>query len=218
MNQTPRAPAPLTGLGGRDILFVMAAEAEYGPHLQQRFAPFMTGVGPVEAAVELTAALAALARHERLPHLVVSLGSAGSRVLEQTEIYQATCVSYRDMDASPLGFEKGATPFLDLPATVPLPLRIPGIREASLSTGANIVSGSAYDAIAAEMVDMESYACLRACMRFDVPLVVLRGISDGKTELRHVDDWTEYLHVIDERLASAVDRLGEAIGAGLLKL
>ncbi len=210
--------AKLTALGGRDILFVMAAEAEYGPHLKERFEPLMTGVGPVEAAVELTAALAALARHERLPHLVVSLGSAGSRVLEQTEIYQATCVSYRDMDASPLGFERGATPFLDLPATVPLPLRIPGIREASLSTGANIVSGPAYDAIAADMVDMESYACLRACMRFDVPLVVLRGISDGKTELRHVDDWTETLHVIDARLASAVDRLGEALSEGLLKL
>ncbi|MDI5921361.1 5'-methylthioadenosine/S-adenosylhomocysteine nucleosidase [Halomonas sp. LR5S13] len=206
--------ARLTVLGGRDVLFVMAAEAEYGPHLQARFAPFMTGVGPVEAAVELTAALAALARHQRLPHLVVSLGSAGSRVLEQTEVYQATSVTYRDMDASPLGFARGATPFLDLPATVPLPLRIPGIREASLSTGANVVSGSAYDAIAADMVDMESYACLRACMRFEMPLVVLRGISDGRTELRHIDDWTETLHVIDEKLATAVDRLGEAIAAG----
>lgn len=215
MSAAQRTP-PLTQLGGRDILFGMAADAEYGPHLKQRFTPFMTGVGPVEAAVELTAALAALARHGRLPDLVVSLGSAGSRVLEQTEIYQATSVSYRDMDATPLGFEKGATPFLDLPATLPLPLRIPGIREATLSTGANIVSGSAYDAIAAEMVDMESYACLRACMRFDVPLVVLRGISDGKAELHHVNDWTEYLHVIDEKLDAAVDRLGEAIAGGLL--
>ncbi|MFN2332674.1 MAG: 5'-methylthioadenosine/S-adenosylhomocysteine nucleosidase [Halomonas sp.] len=121
------------------------------------------------------------------------------------------------MDATPLGFDRGVTPFLDLPATLPLPLRIPGIAEASLSTGANIVSGAAYDAIAAEMVDMESYACLRACMRFEVPLVVLRGISDGKAELHHVDDWTEYLHVIDEKLALAVDHLGEALAEGLLE-
>lgn len=208
----------LTALSGRNILFVMAAEAEYGPHLRKRFEPFMTGVGPVEAAIELTAALAAHAQRERLPDLVVSLGSAGSRVLEQTEIYQATSVSYRDMDATPLGFEKGATPFLDLPATIPLSLRIPGIREATLSTGANIVSGSTYDAIAAEMVDMESYACLRACMRFDVPLIVLRGISDGKADLHHVDDWTEYLHVIDEKLAAAVDRLGKALTEDQLTL
>jgi len=207
-----------TPLAGRDILFVMAAEAEYGPHLEARFPPFMTGVGPVEAAVELTAALSALARDRRLPHLVVSLGSAGSRLLEQTEVYQATSVTYRDMDASPLGFARGATPFLDLPATVPLPLRIPGIREASLSTGANVVSGAAYDAVAADMVDMESYACLRACMRFAVPLVVLRGISDGKAELRHVGDWTETLPIIDEKLAAAVDRLGEALDAGHLGL
>ncbi|APX94206.1 5'-methylthioadenosine/S-adenosylhomocysteine nucleosidase [Halomonas sp. 1513] len=206
----------LTTLGGRSVLFVMAAEAEYGPHLRQRFTPFMTGVGPVEAAVELSAALASLAHRGRLPELVVSLGSAGSRVLEQTEVYQATSVSYRDMDATPLGFAKGITPFLDLPATLPLPLRIPGIHEATLSTGANIVSGAAYDEIAADMVEMESYACLRACMRFEVPLVVLRGISDGKAELHHVDDWTEYLHVIDEKLALAVDRLGEALAEGLL--
>jgi len=208
--------AKLTALGGRDILFAMAADAEYGPHLKKRFVPFMTGVGPVEAAVELSAALTGLAARGRLPDLVVSLGSAGSRALEQTEIYQATSVAYRDMDASPLGFEAGVTPFLDLPATLPLPLRIPGIREATLSTGADIVSGAAYDAIAADMVDMESYACLRACMRFDVPLVVLRGISDGKAELHHVDDWTEYLHVIDEKLAAAVDRLNTAISEGLL--
>ncbi|WP_355661639.1 5'-methylthioadenosine/S-adenosylhomocysteine nucleosidase [Halomonas salifodinae] len=207
--------ATLTPLGGRQVLFVMAADAEYGPHLKQRFTPLISGVGPVEAAVELTAALAGLAQRGRLPDLVVSLGSAGSRVLEQTEIYQATSVAYRDMDATPLGFAKGVTPFLDLPATLALPLRIPGVAEASLSTGANIVSGAAYDAIAAEMVDMESYACLRACMRFEVPLVVLRGISDGKTELHHVDDWTEYLHVIDEKLAAAVDRLGEALAEGL---
>ncbi|MGM0982727.1 MAG: 5'-methylthioadenosine/S-adenosylhomocysteine nucleosidase [Pseudomonadota bacterium] len=209
--------ARLTPLGGYHILFVMAAEVEYGPHLKQRFAPLISGVGPVEAAVELTAALSSLIKRERLPDLVVSLGSAGSRILEQTEIYQATNVSYRDMDATPLGCEKGVTPFLGLPATMPLPLRIPGIREASLSTGANVVSGEAYDAIAADMVDMESYACLRACVRFDVPLVALRGISDGRTELRHVDHWTEYLHVIDEKLAAAVDRLDEALAEGLLK-
>lgn len=95
--------------------------------------------------------------------------------------------------------------------------RTDAFNEASLSTGANIVSGSAYDTIAADMVDMESHACLRACMRFNVPLVVLRGISDGKADLHHVDDWTEYLHVIDERLALAVDRLDEAVAEGLLK-
>lgn len=198
------------------ILYVMAADQEYGPHLRRRFTPLITGVGPVEAAVRLASELEARRQEGPMPRLVVSLGSAGSRTLEQTHIYQAVSISYRDMDASALGFEKGATPFLDLPAEIPLPHRVPGIAEARLSTGANIVSGSAYDEIDADMVDMETFAHLRAAMAFDVPLIGLRGISDGKAELRHVGDWTEYLHVVDERLAEAVDRLEAALAEGRL--
>ncbi len=205
----------LKSVSGRSILFVMAVEAEYGSFLRSRIEPLMTGVGPVEAAIALTRALSALEAENQRPDLVVSLGSAGSARLEQTEIYQASSVSYRDMDASPLGFEKGRTPFLDLPAAVELPLRIPGIPTASLSTGANIVSGATYDAIDADMVDMETFAVLRTCHAFNLPLIGLRGISDGKQELKHVDDWKEYLHVVDRKLALTVDSLFEALEDGV---
>ncbi|HUH49768.1 MAG TPA: 5'-methylthioadenosine/S-adenosylhomocysteine nucleosidase [Mycoplana sp.] len=201
----------LKHVAGKRLLYVMAVDAEYGEHLRSRIVPLLTGIGPVEAAVQVTRALAQLEARNGLPDLVVCLGSAGSAKLEQTEIYQATSVSYRDMDASPLGFPKGATPLLDLPAVVPMPLRVAEILEARLSTGANIVSGAAYEAIDADMVDMETFAVLRACQAFGVPLIGLRGISDGKAELKHVGDWTEYLHVIDEKLADAIDRLEQAI-------
>ncbi|AZO71381.1 MULTISPECIES: 5'-methylthioadenosine/S-adenosylhomocysteine nucleosidase [unclassified Mesorhizobium] len=210
--------ATVARIAEKSVLFVMAAEAEYGPHLKKLFTPLMTGVGPVEAAVRLGAELATLKAEGALPDLVVSLGSAGSRTLEQTEIYQAASVSYRDIDASPLGFEKGATPFLDLPATQPLPFVIPGIRSAALSTGGAIVTGAGYDAIDADMVDMETFACLRACQLFGVPLIGLRGISDGAADLRHVGDWTEYLHVIDEKLAAAIGLLEQAIASGAIRL
>lgn len=208
----------LVDIDGKRLLFVMAADAEYGPHLKARFRPLMTGVGPVEAAVSLTAALSDLNGQARLPHLVVSLGSAGSRTLEQADVYQAVSVSYRDMDASAFGFERGRTPFLDLPAEVPLPFIIPQIPTARVSTGANVVSGSSYEAIDADLVEMETFAVLRACQRFGVPLIGLRGISDGKADVHHIGDWTEYLHVIDERLAEAVDRLKDAIKAGEIPL
>lgn len=188
-------------------LFVMAAESEYGPHLRARFTPLMTGVGPVEAAVHLAAFLGERKAGNDLPDWIVSLGSAGSRTLEQTEVYQASSVCYRDMDASAFGFEKGKVPFSDLPVELQLAPLIPGLKTARLSTGANIVSGAAYDAIDADMVDMETYALKRVAMHFSIPLIGLRGISDGKAELRHVDDWTEYLHVIDEKLAAAVDQV-----------
>lgn len=205
----------LKPVAGKSILFVMAAEAEYGPFLRSRFEPLMTGVGPVEAAVAMTKTLSRLDQADDLPQLVVSLGSAGSATLEQTEVYQVSSVSYRDMDASPLGFDKGHTPFLDLPAVIDLPLRIPGIPEASLSTGGNVISGSAYRNIDADMVDMETFAILRACQGYKLPLIGLRGISDGAEELQHISGWTEYLHVIDRKLSYAVDGLFTALEDGV---
>lgn len=207
--------ATITMLAGMPVLFVMAAEAEYGPALRARITPLMTGVGPVEGAVALAAALAGMPKR---PRLVVSLGSAGSRTLMQAEVYQVSGVAYRDMDASPLGFARGHTPFLDLPARIDLPYRIPGLPTASLSTGANIVSGAAYDQITEDMVDMETFAHLRAAALFGVPLIGLRGISDGADDLRQLTDWTQYLHVIDGRLATAVDALGTAIETDALDL
>jgi adenosylhomocysteine nucleosidase len=201
---------------GKKLLFVMAAQAEYGPHLRSRFNPLLTGVGPVESAISLSGFLAPLAEQNALPDLVISLGSAGSRTLKQTHIYQVKSVSYRDMDASALGFEKGATPFLNIPKILELPHLIPGIESATLSTGANIISGSAYDAIEADMVDMETFALQRCCMIYAIPLIGLRGISDGVAELNHIDDWTEYLDIIDEKLALCVDTVLSAVGSGLI--
>ncbi len=208
----------LTDLAGIPTLFVMAAEAAYGPALQARFTPLMTGVGPIEAALAMGITLARLQTEGRLPKLVVSLGSAGSAKLEQAGLYQASSVSWRDMDASALGFPKGITPFLDLSATLPLDLHIPGIPLATLSTGANIVSGAAYDAIPEDMVDMETFAILRACQQFSLPLIALRGISDGAEDLAHVGDWTRYLHIIDAKLALAVDQLRDALSSGAMRL
>lgn len=207
--------APLSDHAGRRILFVMAAEAEYGPHLRARFTPLFTGVGPVEGGVAVARALARLEAGGQSPDLVVSLGSAGSARLAHCGVYQARAVAYRDMDASALGFPKGETPFLSLPRLVTLAPLVPGLDSATLSTGANVVSGPGYDMIAEDMVDMETFAVLRACQGAGVPLIALRGISDGKAPLDGLSDWTRYLHVIDERLAHAVDRLLAAIEAGL---
>ena len=194
----------VTRIGGRRVLFVMATDHEYGPCLAERFVPLTTGVGPVEAAIGTTQALAGMTE---LPDLVVSIGSAGSRRLPLGSVWQVASVSWRDMDATRIGVAKGVTPFADHPAEMPLatPIDWPVAR---LSTGANIVGGSDYDGIDADMVDMETFAVLRACGRFGVPVMGLRGISDGPGELEALGGWTAMLGVLDERLAVAVDRLG----------
>ncbi|MEN0030467.1 MAG: 5'-methylthioadenosine/S-adenosylhomocysteine nucleosidase [Pseudomonadota bacterium] len=193
--------------GDVSVLCVMAAPAEYGAHLKARIQPLMTGIGPVEGAVALSAELARLEARGGLPDLMLSLGSCGSPTLEHAAVYQASSVAYRDMDASALGFPKGVTPLLDLPAVLPLPCPIPGVPTASLSTGGNVVSGPAYAAIEAQMVDMETFALLRSAQTFGVPLVALRGVSDGKAELKALEDWTSTLHHVDENLAAALDAL-----------
>lgn len=203
--------------GVADLLYVMATELEYGPELRTRISPLITGVGPVEAAIGVAARLGELAAAGKLPQMVVSLGSAGSAKLEQCGLYQASAVSWRDMDASPIGFEPGVTPFLDLPAVQPLGPFIPEVPRATLSTGADIVSGARYAQLSVDMVDMETYAVLRACQRFSLPLIALRGISDGDTELGHITGWTQYLGIIDVKLAAAVDQLEASVNAGTME-
>ncbi|MFG1417401.1 5'-methylthioadenosine/S-adenosylhomocysteine nucleosidase [Xanthobacter sp. V0B-10] len=207
----------LLSVGGLSVLFVMATNEEFGPHLKARIDPLITGVGPVEAAVETARLLARLDHLGRRPDLVFTLGSAGSRRLDHAEVYQVSHVAYRDMDASALGFEKGRTPFVEEPVVVPLPHHIAGVPSASLSTGGAIISGAAYDAIAEDMVDMETFAVLRAARRFHLPIMGLRGISDGKSELSRYEDWSEYLHIIDEKLASALDQFVAQTAAGGLR-
>ena len=201
-------------IGGRRTAFAMAAAPEYGPALRARIDPLMTGVGPIEAALATGVALARLEAAGELPERLVCLGSAGSRRCRLGEVYQVSSVSWRDIDASLLGFVKGVTPFEDHEVTVPLATPIAGLPSASLSTGADIVGRAGYDAIDADMVDMESFAVWRACRRFGVELIGLRGISDGPGDLEGLSDWTELLELLDARLADALDRLAANYGSG----
>lgn len=206
----------LKAIGNARLLFLMAAPAEFGPALQKLITPFMIGIGPVEAGINTGVALATLQSSGTLPDILVCLGSAGSRTLEHAGVYQVASVSYRDMDASPLGFAKGVTPLEDHPPVIPLETRISSLPAASLSSGGAVISGAGYDSIDADMVDMETFAVVRAASRFGVPVLGLRGISDGKTELGGLSDWTDYLHIVDMKLASAVEILFDDITAGRL--
>ena len=201
----------LDRIGPHRLLFVMATDHEYGPALRARIRPVITGVGPIEAAAGTAAALASLAAVGELPDAVVSLGSAGSRRLPLGEVYQVGEVSWRDIDASPLGFARGVTPFADFPPAAALPTPLSGVPTAKLSTGADVVVGTAYEALDADLVDMETYAVWRACARFGVPLIGLRGVSDGAADSEPLD-WTALLGLLDDRLAVVIDRLAD-VGA-----
>ncbi len=185
----------------------MAAEPEYGLALRSRIRPLITGIGPVEAAASTAQALESLRAEGGLPDLIVSLGSSGSPTLDHARVYRITEVSYRDMDARALGFAKGETPFPRIPAVLPLAEGPAALPTARLATGGSVVSGPAYEAIDADMVDMETFAVVRAAARFGVPVMGLRGISDGRTDVTTLEHWTDALAEIDQRLAEALDLL-----------
>lgn len=210
--QTPIDAVPCDLIAGRRVLFVMATTHEYGDSLRSLIRPLVTGVGPVEAAIGTAAALARMAAGGMPPDLVVSLGSAGSRTCPLGSVRQVASVAWRDVDASVIGVPRGETPFLGEAATIvlPTPLDLPG---ATLSTGADVVTGAGYAAIDADLVDMESWAVARACRRFGVPMLGWRGVSDGPGELDGMQGWTALLPLIDRELARAVEALAALPGA-----
>lgn len=199
---------------GASVMFVMASPAEYGPALKARINPLLCGIGIVEALTVVGKALGRLEASGQLPDLVVSLGSAGSRNLQQGKIYQVSEVSWRDIDASPIGYKPGEVPSTGLPVSLSMTAMLPDFDKASLSTGSDFVSGEGWARIDADMVDMETYGLSRLCAIYGLPLLGLRGISDGAKELTRLGDWTEALPFIDRGLADALTVLEDVLTRG----
>jgi adenosylhomocysteine nucleosidase len=206
---------------GDDItaLVVMATDHEYGAHLKQLgIKPLITGVGPVQAAIELTHALVRLAHAKPpcRPDVILNLGSAGSATLEQGAVYRVARSLYRDMDASAFGFAKGQTPFSPHPATIEAAPIMPDFPSASCSSGANVVSDHLISG--ADLADMEYSALNDVAMRFGIALIGFKGVSDGAKPLTgDLVQWTELLPVIDKNLAEAIVSLKARIAQGQIK-
>lgn len=208
----------IENIGPYRVLFVVPTAHEYTPSLQARISPLITGVGPVESAIGLATALTRLEAKNEKPDLIVSFGSAGSRDLDHARVYQNTSVHYHDMDCTALGFPLWETPFLNAPSIIKLGLLIPGLPTATLASGARIINGADYDKLGAQMVEMETYSYARVAHQMGVPLISLRGVSDGKSELAQLTDWTHTLEEIGDNLCAAFDLMEAALKSGAIDL
>jgi adenosylhomocysteine nucleosidase len=206
---------------GDDItaLVVMATDHEYGEHLKKLgIKPLITGVGPVQAAIALTHVLVKLAhaRPARRPDVIINLGSAGSATLDQGAVYRVSRSHYRDMDASAFGFLKGQTPFSPHPVVIEAAAIMPDFPCASCSTGANVISDHATSG--ADLADMEYSALNDVAMKFGIPLIGFKGVSDGEKPLTgELVQWTDLLPVIDKNLAEAITDLKTRLARGEIK-
>lgn len=200
-------------INGIRIMTLMAAQAEFGDNMKLAGVdPTFIGVGPIEASYNTTKAIMNAIKEDKKPDIIFSVGSAGSASLEQSKLYQISSVSYRDMNAVAFGFDKGVTPFADYPASFDMPCLFSDIPKASLSTGGDIIdtqgtSGRSFNDIDADAVDMETYAIKRICDGFSIPVIGIRGISDGQEPSEGYKTWEEYLHIIDKNIAAFYERL-----------
>ena len=200
-------------INGVSVLTLVAAQSEYGIKMREAgIYPEFIGIGPIEASFNATKILMRQQFDNKLPDVIFSVGTAGSATLNQADLYQITSASYRDMNAVAFGFPKGVTPFADYPAVFELPMLFKDMPTASIATGACVINkqgsaGITFSDIDADCVDMETYAVMRVAHEFKIPVIGLRGISDGKHDSHGIASWEEYLSIIDVKIANFYNRL-----------
>jgi len=162
-----------------NILIVSALTEETQNQLSD-YDVLYTGVGKVNATYELTRTLF----DERCNYnLVINYGTAASKVYKG--LVDCTRFIQRDMDATPLGFKIGETPFEEESSMIDFShLKNPIGKNLCCYTGDSFATDlTPYD----DVVDMEAYALAKTCRNLDIDFVSYKYISDDG----NADDWKE---------------------------
>jgi adenosylhomocysteine nucleosidase len=190
----------------QDIMIVAALKDETKHHFEERSIPVLyTGIGKVNAAYCLTRELAVLKQQGRLPRAVLNFGTAGSPVFKTHQLVECTRFVQRDMDLSPLGFERGVTPFEDNPSMLEAPKRLHGLATGTCGTGDSFENGAGTSQC--DVFDMEAFALAKVCYLEGLPFLSVKYITDGCDHNAH-NDWNENLH---RAAASFIEVLGDVV-------
>ena len=158
------------GMSGTPLI-VVALEEE-AAHLDDRYPVLVTGVGKVAAAVAVTRALAtAFATGER-PSAIINVGTAGALRAGLLGTQEIKTVIQHDFDSPAIEALIGRA------YGPPIQLQDDGL---VLATGDVFVSDPVTrERIAehADLVDMEGYAIAAAAAAYDVPVRIIKHVSD----------------------------------------
>jgi predicted 5'-methylthioadenosine/S-adenosylhomocysteine nucleosidase len=168
------------------VLVIAATERELA-HVR-RFETHVCGIGPVEAAISVTAALL-----DRRPDAVLHVGIAGARAIEPLSVVLGSESIYCDIEARIPVIDRVAP---DQALLARLRDALPDAHVVPIGTSA-AVGG----ATTCEVEAMEGFGVLRACSTAGVPAVELRVVSNrfDETEWRFDEAF--------EALGAALDRL-----------
>lgn len=172
---------------------VVAALAAEAAHVPAGLPVLLTGVGKVAAAVAVTARLAV---EDRADLRVVNIGTAGALRPDLEGLFVPSRVVNHDISAAELA-ALGA-PTVD-------ELVLAGGDGTVLATGDTFVADPVLrDELArrAHLVDMEGFAVASACAHFEVPVQLVKHVSDTADD--SAMDWP-----------TALDRSSRALGSWL---
>jgi adenosylhomocysteine nucleosidase len=162
-----------------DVIPVLVAlEAELPYDLPAPYVKIVTGVGKIKATMAATEAVL-----KYNPHTIINMGTAGSLDPNLSlGVHEVSRVGQRDMDATPLGWRVGQTPF-----TGELWLGLSG-RGISLTSGDNFVTSR--PALSSTLVDMEAYGIAMVCHKYKVIFDCYKYVSDFADESSSTD-WAQ---------------------------
>jgi adenosylhomocysteine nucleosidase len=150
-------------------VLLTVAVAHEAVHLPDRLPVLLTGIGKVNAAMTVAAALS---RPGPRPELVVNLGTAGALHAGMTGTHEVGLVVQHDLDSAMLEQLTGSR--------FGPPIRLG--EGPTLATGDVFVTDPVVrDRLAqtADLVDMEGYAVAAACQAAGVPVRVVKHVSDS---------------------------------------
>ena len=149
----------------KKIVFIVALEDELPQTELPNFKIEYCGVGKINATYKTLEVI-----KNEYPDLIINYGTAGSLRRDLKGLHEVSKFLQRDMDATPLGFKIGQTPF-DSVSDIHF-----GRTGLSCSTGDNFVTTPPL--LKSDLVDMEAYAIAKVCWLSRIDFMCFKYISD----------------------------------------
>ena len=173
-------------------LVVMALPAESQGLFEHAGIPVIyCGVGKVNAAYALTKELTRYRCAQQPLPRVINFGSAGSRHHAAGKLLACHEFVQRDMDVRSLGFERGSTPFDELPPRLCFAPVFTDLPAAVCGTGDSFATADSE--VACDVLDMEAYALARVCALEGTQFACVKYLTDGADHTA-ADDWRRNVH------------------------
>lgn len=187
----------LHGTINPDLPLLVVALEEEATHLHTHGLPILvTGVGKVNASIA-TATILGAQSPSKIPSQIVNLGTAGALVDGYSGIHVIGTVTQHDLNDAAI-FE-----LTGLHCSPPLELEVDG---PVLTTGDQFISNESVRkklAEHAQLVDMEGYAVAKAALSFEVPVMLVKQVSDSANEAAS-RSWSETVDHCAEQLGAWV--------------